>query len=546
MMDKDGEVDEVIKQLIDLSNQVVELNSEISTKNTQINDYLQRISELTQSDEDKSEEIVVLKENVKTLESEVKSLNSELKLTTLDIENLESENASLLETNSQLQALIENQKTTIEQLNKTIEDLQFQVDYYVKLLEEYEIASKIAVTFRVDNEAISVQLVDEGEYAIVPSNPEKASYSFDGWSIDGVNIVDVATTPITEDTVFTAVFTKINPYSITKTNVAEMYDEYNGYEQCDTGEFVLLENEDTMVESFTITINACYLDGTYYSFTNVKPQATCEIIKSTAGTEVYTRISFDCVKEISATFEGLNVNLYSKVNEAVDNHTISFRLHNKALDLGHSLLVDSFTIDFNYRENNKYIYQVSIDNEITEYNLAKGESISIADPFKSGYTFTGWSLSETTLNEYSAVTMPDIAMKDKVIYAIFETYSDTINVNFDNAKYIEDSDDTYIDGYYIGNKVSLYNKYYYVYDLKDYVDYNINSISVNSEETFGGPLTITDINCSEQSIVENDIGSLILDSFVNVRVYYGENNLYILFTGSELPKSCEIKVNFTK
>lgn len=161
MNSKDGEVDEKLQEIADLTNQVNVLNAEITSLNNEIFEYLAEIEDLSKN---QSENIV-------------------------EIENLRQEVANL---------------------EQTIANLQYQLSYYEQLLEEYQNINKLSVSFKVDLEAVDVQLVNAGEFSTEPEIPIKDGYRFLGWSKDGTTIISVSTIQITENTTFIAIFEEIN------------------------------------------------------------------------------------------------------------------------------------------------------------------------------------------------------------------------------------------------------------------------------------------------------------------------------------------------
>ena len=203
---KDGEVDEKVNQIIELTNQVNSLSGQINTLNGQITEYIQQIADLTNAGEDKAEQIAELQGNISTLQSQISSLNSQLSEKSEELNTIQTENAELLEENASLSALVTSQQETITSLNQTISELQYQVSYYQQLLEAYENSNKLIVTFKVDDSAHSVQVVDQNEFSSNPPNPAKAGYEFIGWSLNGTDIVDVTTISITQNTTFIAIF----------------------------------------------------------------------------------------------------------------------------------------------------------------------------------------------------------------------------------------------------------------------------------------------------------------------------------------------------
>lgn len=207
MEDKDGEVDEKINTIVNLSKEVAVLSTEITNLNSEIVAYKQQVADLTTAGENKDNEILELQSQIVILQNQVSELSISLDEKIVRIEELEIENSTLLENNTTLQTLVDNQKVTIANLNKTVEDLQKQVIYYEELLEAYENSSKLIVTFKANDIAFEVQVVDEGNLVTpLTTSPVKEDYTFIGWSLDGVNVIDYLSHVITEDTEFIAVF----------------------------------------------------------------------------------------------------------------------------------------------------------------------------------------------------------------------------------------------------------------------------------------------------------------------------------------------------
>lgn len=211
---KDGEVDEKVNQIIELTNQVNSLSGQINTLNGQITDYVQQIADLTNAGADKDEQIAELQSNISTLQSQITSLNSQLSEKSEQLTTIQTENAELLEENTSLNALVTSQQETIASLNQAISQLQYQVSYYEELLEAYQNADKLAVTFKVDNEAYLVQLVDLLGYPTEPTEPTKENHDFLGWSLNGTDVVDVTTIQISNNTTFIAIFEEKPKYTI--------------------------------------------------------------------------------------------------------------------------------------------------------------------------------------------------------------------------------------------------------------------------------------------------------------------------------------------
>lgn len=70
---------------------------------------------------------------------------------------------------------------------------------------------KYDVKFMVDNEEFSKQLVVKNSFATLPVSPTKDGYEFDGWTINGVDVVsNISTTLVTQNITYVAKFTKLH------------------------------------------------------------------------------------------------------------------------------------------------------------------------------------------------------------------------------------------------------------------------------------------------------------------------------------------------
>ncbi len=362
---KDGEVDEKVNQIIVLTNQVNSLSGQINTLNGQITDYVQQIADLTNAGADKDEQIAELQSNISTLQSQITSLNSQLSEKSEQLTTIQTENAELLEENTSLNALVTSQQETIASLNQAISQLQYQVSYYEELLEAYQNSEKLAVTFKVDNEAYLVQLVDLLGYPTEPIEPTKENHDFLGWSLNGTDVVDITTIQVNQDITFIAVFEKL--IQVTYMNGAEV-------------EIVYVSANATLVEP-EIPVREGY-EFLGWSLTNEEVNYI--------DFDTFT-VEEDCV--LTALF-GKNVNLEQSdfgrwINIYTKNgNSYSFNVFNEfQSDYGY--------IDLDYSKSNYSIVIASFEgvsgttsNNYYANTLSFGTTHTIT-PTSSGYSVTG-------------------------------------------------------------------------------------------------------------------------------------------------------------
>lgn len=228
----------------DKANQIVTLKNQVSSLQTLVNQLqntnelnLNTITQLNNQVKDLNSQITELKYQSQTNNEVVNNLNA--KIVNLQetiayyeqyIAGLESETqvvATFEYDGSVINIQIVNKGSKVSINNPTSTDrVIFNgwkvndtiVDISTYVLNENtkfvaDITYKYNVKFVVDSTTHNTQLVVKDGYATIPANPTKVGYEFDGWTIDGTNIVNVAEQQITADTTFTAVFTKL--YAVT-------------------------------------------------------------------------------------------------------------------------------------------------------------------------------------------------------------------------------------------------------------------------------------------------------------------------------------------
>ena len=209
---KDGEVDEKVQQIIDLTNQIAGLNEDIVELQGAIADKVQEIADLNEDLANKDEIIAGLQSDIEELQAQVQQLQGNLSEKTQQLEDLQAEYDQLEDDYGELDDeyialgnLYDQALATIESLEAQVLELEQQVAYYEQLLEAYQNVNKFTVVFEVDSVTYDIQLLDSGDSPILPITPVKDGYTFEGWMLDG-DLVDPSTIEITSDTTFSALF----------------------------------------------------------------------------------------------------------------------------------------------------------------------------------------------------------------------------------------------------------------------------------------------------------------------------------------------------
>jgi uncharacterized repeat protein (TIGR02543 family) len=116
--------------------------------------------------------------------------------------------------------------------------------------------------FMVGGEEYNNQIVEENTFAILPEKPTKEGYEFDGWSLNGVDIIDPTTNAIIQNTTYYAVFTQLHTVTFiyedeiisTQTIRNGEYSENVSVENTDYKVFNGWKHNDSIVDISTMTI----------------------------------------------------------------------------------------------------------------------------------------------------------------------------------------------------------------------------------------------------------------------------------------------------
>lgn len=234
------EIEKLNSQIISLNNFIVnlqninKLNSDtITNLNVQIKNLNAKISDLTLQGQMLDSQILSLNNKISDLQKSVAYYESYI----ANLENGEQVVATFEFDGSVYNIQIVNKNSIVTVTTPTSTDYVIfnywtvngeQVD-----LSTYEITTntkfvadvtyKYDVTFMNGDVVHNSQVVVENDCASLPENPLKEGFDFDGWSLNGVDIIDnISSTPVTQNVTYYAVFSKF--YNVTFMVDNEEYD----------------------------------------------------------------------------------------------------------------------------------------------------------------------------------------------------------------------------------------------------------------------------------------------------------------------------------
>ena len=313
-----------------------------------------------------------------------------------------------------------------------------------------DITYKYDVVYKVDDTVYNSQIITENNYPTLPTNPVKSGYEFEGWSLNGKDVINTSTLAITNNTTYVAVFTKlykvnfiyedetISTQSVKENSFANSvsvknttYKQFNGWK---------VNDEIVDIKTYKITKDTTFVADITYKFDVkfvvdkviynsqlvVKNEKTIlpnnptkdgyefdgwsidgiNIVTNTEDTFVtenttYTAI-FTKVHTVTFVYNGENISVqqirngeFASVPEiAKDEHVIfnNWTLNSSSVDPANYSIIASttFVANITYRYDVIYISgNVEFDREI----ITSGEYATLNNkPVKEGFFFEGWTL----------------------------------------------------------------------------------------------------------------------------------------------------------
>ena len=242
------QITQLQKEVADLENSGEDKDEIIAQKNTQITNLQSTVSQLQKTNELNVETITNLNNQIASLNTQITDMTLQIQNNSTNVTALNNKIAELeksvayyeqyianLENGEQVVATFEfngsvyniqivNKNSTVSVVNPnstdyvifnywTVNGIQIDLSTYqitsnVKIVAN--ITYKYDVKFMVDSTEYASQVVIKNGYPTIPTNPTKTGYEFDGWTTNGVDIINPNTTAIIQNTTYVAKFTKLH------------------------------------------------------------------------------------------------------------------------------------------------------------------------------------------------------------------------------------------------------------------------------------------------------------------------------------------------
>ena len=524
---KTEEIAELNKQIISLNNLISQLQNTntlnvntIASLNSQIESLNSQISNMTLQNQNASGQITALNNKIAELQESINYYEQYI----ASLENGEQVVATFEFDGSVYNIQIVNKNSIVTVTTPTSTDYVIfnywtvndeQVDlssYQITTNTKFvaDVTYKYDVKFKVDNADYDSQIVVESGYATLPEEPTKTGYEFDGWSLNGVDVVEnISSTAVTQNVTYQAVFTKLH-------TVTFMYEEeVKSTQQVRNGEYAT----DVEVENTTYKVfNGWTYDNTLVDLNTYKIYSDITFF---ADLTYYYNVKF-VVDDIDYNSQIVVENGYVTLPENPTKNGYKFSGWSlNGVDIVDNINSLSINQDTIYQAIFAKLYNVTFYGEGRNYFTCKvaeneyftGSIPRIIDTSKS--EFLGWSLEP--------------------LGSGFKDFESLDNIEYVNVNEVQITEDTVFYGIVISEGLGRYeftdnSGCSIQFTFVGYVPYTYLSSNNEFFDKYFPGLTKLTINISNINSPIVDYQSTSSIGSNNVRIKYDfDNNCYVLY-----------------
>lgn len=370
----------------------------INSLNSQITSLNSQISDLTMQVQNNSSNVTALNNKIAELEKSVAYYEEYIS----NLENGEQVVATFEFAGSvyNIQVLAKNGYATVTTPTSTdyvifnywtVDGVQVDLSTYAISTNTRFVANvtyKYDVKFMVDNEVYNSQVIVKNGYATIPTTPTKSGYEFDGWTLNGVDIVNPNTNGITANTTYFAKFTQLHtvtfmyedsvletqqvrngnyasPISVENTE----YKTFNGW---------LLNGVNTDLSTYKITGAVTFVADIIYNYdVHFMVDETIydsQIIANNSTATLPANPTKEGYVFDGWTLDGINI---------INPETIT--------------IIDDTQFVAKFTKLHTVIFTVDGSTFNTTSVVNNNYATISSTPSKSGYTFVGWSIDGSTI-----------------------------------------------------------------------------------------------------------------------------------------------------
>ena len=412
---------------------IATLNSQIQSLNSQISDLIYSSSNSTSIINSLNAQIDKLEDSIAYYESVISGLTTEGKVAVTFEFAGAVHNVQIVPAGSTISVTTPTSTDYVIFNYWMVDGEQIDLSTYIFDASTKVIANvtyKYDVKFMTDDETThNSQIVTSGEFATLPEEPTKTGYEFDGWSLDGVTIIDnIATTPVTGNVIYKAVFTKLHTVTFMSENTSVSTQsirngEYAKNVSVDSTTYKVFKGWTLNGALVDITSQKIVADTTFIASFTYKYDVKFMNGQTEVSSQIVTSGSFATLPT-APTKEGYTFKGWS----LTENGEIVNNIESTA--------VTQNTIYYAIFEINTYTVTFMSDGSVygAPQTISHGSSSTLpASPTKEGYTFKGWSLTDggEIVNNIDSTAVT----QNTTYYAVFEINSYNVTFMSDGSVY---------------------------------------------------------------------------------------------------------------
>ena len=402
--DYQGQVATLNEQRAALETQIETLNTIKTSNEITITELNGQIAELStqiltlQGNKDENErQIAALTEQLSNLQNLNTQLQENNALNAKTINGLNAQIASLNNQIADLTLQTQNNSSVVNALNAKIAELQKSVSYYEQYLSTLESGEQVVATFEFDGSVYNIQVVNKNSLLTVATPPSTAYVIFNGWTVDGEPI-DLATYRITQNTKIVADITH-------KYEVNFIVDGTN-------------HNSQIVVKDSKITVpaaptkNGYVFEGWTIDGNSVVNLTNYTVTQNVTFTAKFTKLYSVVFKYEDTTLKTETVKSGNYAT-APETSSTAYKVFNgwKVNGVTANVSENRITADTVFIADITYKYDVKFMADGKTHNTQivekYGKPTVPANPTKTNYVFTGWTVDGTNAINVSEYTVTE-------------------------------------------------------------------------------------------------------------------------------------------